>query len=684
MASAAERMAWAARFCLLRAAPILMTLLWFANVLMDPNSRWLRIAIFLTYFILGLKNLRLSFVLLLVSCLWFETTILALGFPNQFVIEIAAVGCMAAAFVQTNRGNAKFGSIKALFAHPFVPLGIFTVGATVLSIASFAGQLKYLAPEFRPPLFLSLIIRRLWDWDAVSNPIHGATIAFGYLIQIIFYGHLFAMRATLFPRRERILDYLIMGFWPVLACALFQHLAPELRFARLSLDYGGTLQNGNHLSFVAAIVMLLVAALAAERGKFSTSVNVSLLLSLIGLIAGNGRTSWLALGISGVCLAPLLWSRLRRKGPQHTKTLVAIGLLACSIIIAIGSFTNIANDVLYYWRNATSVLSQVTLTKLAYIGGRKEHLEMALNLIRQHPWVGYGPGNFMSMTGSPLDIHNVFIGWLWQFGFLGVSLLVVTTLYFGVWIFHLLRFQGQDISKLCFAALCLILLLSLPIDTYLSFRSIALFVGILFCYFIDQFEHQVWQNTSKILCIVSGVLGIIAGSLTIKAPLMHVPAMNREAPMESAAGDPTDRDPSYNFSWYGMSASKLLEPGMCLSMGIRATPGFSENHLTASRVHGNEILTFWGLNQSPNSAIRNYRFIVSDSWHTFCFCLNPDPTCTLSNPCYLKVNADHGAYLSTLFPLIDDRFVAFGLRGSTYAPMQEKNSVEECEYLAQF
>ena len=244
------------------------------------------------------------------------------------------------------------------------------------------------------------------------------------------------------------------------------------------------------LSLIAAASLLHY--LFSVKGITSIwTVGVLIALTFVIVFAGNllillqSRTAYLATTIGlAVWQGSLIGSAFLRRKTEAYKLKWAIPIVIVAVIAAISAFhfslivQRFDNSVrLYLEFTADFVLGRKVKTTSIPVGGdeRLQIAAVAIDLIRQRPWFGWGPdassllGVFSPLSGIRIftQFHNGYLQMLVSFGFAGAALMLVLLIVL-VWSAFGTRAQTAPPARLSpplFAA-------ALSLSAYLSISNI--------------------------------------------------------------------------------------------------------------------------------------------------------------------------------------------------------------------
>lgn len=196
-------------------------------------------------------------------------------------------------------------------------------------------------------------------------------------------------------RARAVVGILALSATLAAATSLAQAYGVESDFFSANRAPGGTLGNRNFVAHVAAMAVPMLIWLTATARTFTGAVlpAVGVLVCAAALVLSRTRAAWLAIALTTVVLVPIL---LRYRGtvraatePRRGRMLmvaVAIGLTGA---LAIPNTLDWASDSPYL----DSVRDVVNYREGSGAGRLKQYLN-SLEMVRAHPVLGVGPGNW--------------------------------------------------------------------------------------------------------------------------------------------------------------------------------------------------------------------------------------------------------------------------------------------------
>ncbi len=608
------------RNSLLKMVPLLLGAMAVLSIVLDEQSRYLRLAFFLPFLVGGLLVPRLSFWALIPAALWFHLKTVQWGYPNQFVFEFSVMAWLTAMAIRhrpstrriTNKGSFQFFS--RLIAHPFFLVMAFCVISGLLSFAIAYGELKaFSLLRLTPHAFVTTAARSLFAWQ-VTGPLHPLSLVTAYSIYLCLLARLAEDHGRLHITRWAFVDVVMLSALPVFAMAVGQYYLPSLFSRQFAVDVSGTFQNGNHLSFFAALVILFAAwrFAAAKRGDVVVRGFTLLigLLSLFPLLVGRGRNAWIGLATaSAISFVYFIWPRLTR-----IFRYVLSGVVATTLVVA----------TVMLWRGSGFGGSSLRLLDAE----RAKQMLIGWDLFWRHPWQGIGFGNFFLYADLGFDIHNLYQGVLVELGIFGLLTTLVGIVLFAKAVFF------SD-SRLPFAfelrpqvavsmAVAVMLLVTGVLDVFFTYRY---FLFILLLWFALELLHlpdmtfvrvsyQFWLRRSFM------VVSLLAAAVGLSG-LFYAPQSRAllKGSYQIEKWDELGR----NYRWHGPIAELAWNPANCLRFVVRpvSVPGLQV--LTLSFLapdtkvpDGMRIREYLRWHQSLSN--KTTSALYSDTWNLVCAC----------------------------------------------------------------
>jgi O-antigen ligase len=416
-----------------------------------PSEGLLRILFALLFFVVTVFKQHAGLLLICFSASWWEIPTLEAGFTNQFIIESGIIGYVIA-IAMTNRRHATEWS--AASKHPMFHILAFTVAFSLVSIPITWGYWSARTPLGELSAAIQYILPRIMDWNSQDSYSHPWSMMFGFTVQIAF---ILAINRHIeigsFKHKQNskiahnVFTAMVIGTCPVVFCALLQKF--EIIGTKYAPDFGGTLQNGNHLSFVCGLMMIfalyLIYGLRNRRKFFSLMAViffVAFLLNFVGLFLGRGRSSWIAFLTSGFFVCILLLSvAYRNLNFQKFRKVSLVALvsilfflgLAHWLVRSLGDAEKALIDQIYI------LVSEHRWLELLTVSGRLDSYKIALSAIYDRPLTGIGLGTFFSSAGLNIDLHNIYLLILVELGFVALVPLAFAS-------FSLVRLLSRDLK----------------------------------------------------------------------------------------------------------------------------------------------------------------------------------------------------------------------------------------------
>lgn len=365
----------------------------------------------------------------------------------------AALGIAAAFLV---RGKQRLAIVLTIL---FVVLTVFPVNSprghlafatgTVVAVALLAfvlllsGRTRYLPWAYMPFLVWSLLLMCVyWPTDEknLGNYANLLLAVGAYMI-----GKWVATQLSLVQDSTRIIAWLFLGL--VIAQTLVMVLQ-TLGVAVFALEgrtaeFEGGRANGTlwHPAVIGKILILLMILIlpltvAADR-RTQVLANWGMFLALIPVGLSGSRSNFIA-----ILAVIFVWILLRRRTAGTSGRfwlIVVVGAVALFFLDAI--IARFQQDPL---------------------GGERGHFqEVALKLISEHFWLGVGPdayidraGEFDALTAAGWPVHNVFLLWLAELGFVGAVLWIAPMVVLLIQALGRVRSAGEggDFSRAYIAA----------------------------------------------------------------------------------------------------------------------------------------------------------------------------------------------------------------------------------------
>jgi O-antigen ligase len=358
-------------------------------------------------------------------------------------------GIQALVLIILAGGPLAFGAVDPI---PFAIIAFLTCG-----VAALWAVRVWVNPQ----------LRFLWPpvcWAVVAFVIYAVIryakadieyVARGELLHVLVYGFLFLAIVNNAHRQEAaqfVACALIFLAMCIAGYAVFQFVANSDRVWNVFKPYAhrgtGTYINPNHLGgFLEMVLPLALAFVALSRFKAVSRIlcGYAAIVILAGILVTNSRGAWLSTGIDLFLFAVvLLFNR------SHRKIALAVLLLfATAAAISIPK-----NPFLHHRARQLIDPNGKVADDMRFALWRP-----AVELWREHPWIGVGPGLFDSrfrqyrpetVQLQPEHAHNDYLDALADYGMIGVSIIgaaIILTIgaAFSAW--RELKPNNRDISK---------------------------------------------------------------------------------------------------------------------------------------------------------------------------------------------------------------------------------------------
>lgn len=301
----------------------------------------------------------------------------------QWAIGLAALGGALAAVTYRSFDLDRFFVPKELALH---------AGALVIAVvlAARAGTRTRSASDTALAFWLGLsVVSAMFatsGWHAIR------ALALSLSAGAVFWG----ARAAYESGRSRQVVILIGAATTFAALSsLIQAYGIDLDLFAANRAPGGTLGNRNFIAHVAAMGLPILLWLAATARSSSRALGgaFAILVLTAALVLSRTRAAWLALVVWGVVALPLAWNGrasiaaalVPRRGALLVGALAAGTLMA----LALPNALDWKSDSPYL----DSVKGVVNYREGSGAGRVKQYLN-SLKLVRQHPLLGVGPGNW--------------------------------------------------------------------------------------------------------------------------------------------------------------------------------------------------------------------------------------------------------------------------------------------------
>ncbi len=482
-----------------------------------------RLAFALVIFIIALRKLSHGLLAICLTIAWWEIPTLKWGLTNQFLIESGVIGFLLASALKQRKTPIELSTVAR---QPFVPFFIYAIAFSLISIPISWGYWSAQIPKAELYGAFKYIVPRLADWNSQDMFSHSWSLLFGFAVHTSLVGEIIRSRRRAENQQrgnenlslEQVLSAIVVGSIPVVTYATMQKF--QVVQIIFSPDFGGTLQNGNHLSFFSALVFIfsvyLLTIPKSSRPLHKSVFFVTLLTSLVGILIGRGRSTWIGLGVVGLaCGIKFIFRFLAdadfRLSTSRIKSLgvavVFIGLFALLALQLLGE----SEERLV--RQLWILMSEGRWSELIMVSGRSQAYEVAVSALLENLATGIGLGNFFSQAALGVDLHNIYLLLLVEFGFFAL-----VPFYFmlksAVPLFrpNATITAAQRNMVIAVALLCSVVGLG---DVPFLYRSLLLILTVLFAMLVSTRSHQESERGS-LKFMVS--FGVFAGLLTLLSP----------------------------------------------------------------------------------------------------------------------------------------------------------------------
>jgi len=350
----------------------------------------------------------------LLNYLIFRVDLLAFGF---FIVAVSALGLMLV--------DWPFGAFIALVISSLIPIFTVRIFAWHAKAEDFVAPLVALAIAGQVVIFHRRVHLRMLDWllivliglnflsSYINSPQPGATLkwALQFTLTAISYFVVVQLVVNRGNLHKALNIFLILGATEVLFGVLC-YISYLVAGTRLGIAFFSYLENAPGVmgslwepnifgGFSAALaVMFLLYRVTSEsrHGWYS----LGFLLASIALLLSLARQGWIAFAAG---LLFLFWYQVSRNKVSFPKV---FALAAIVLLISVGlGFLAAQNDVYLQRRleTMTHPMQEYTFNQRVY------HGLMALQHVREHPWLGWGTNSFSLFWNWQTD-EGVAPAWL--------------------------------------------------------------------------------------------------------------------------------------------------------------------------------------------------------------------------------------------------------------------------------
>lgn len=502
---------------------------------------WIRLGLGVATWILTVAHPGAGLCSVAASVVWYEVPSLRLGAPNQFLIEGSMAGFVLGSLCsrrkQLSADTPAF--LQATLLHPLVLPWAFAIMIGTLGFSAALGQQHALAFDFLSRgRAVTAFLRDLWLWDVLS-PTHGLTVLLAWSLQVLFILETQAV-LTLYQRSAwTVRTAFLCGAIPVFAYAWCQWFEVPGFPIEFSVDIGGTMQNGNHLAYYAALVLLtgllsrspddLRSSAETPARPFSLLSLAFVTMAFAMILIGKGRASLFGVLLVGAGLAFVRWrswakpaintpyDRVRALTRNH-RTWFGVGVVAM-LTLALLLVTLAGTDF------ASLVLSDIKkvlrgdFLGILFSNNRRENIMAGLSLAKNHLGLGIGAGNFFVRSEADIALHNGFLALLVEFGMGAMVALATSASLLFAYLLTLRRERKQlPLLAIAVAAFCALVLI---VDPILDYRSLLTATSLIFSLGLHPvLTHRPPSYTLMTPAwIATLVLGFLMGIATIQHPV---------------------------------------------------------------------------------------------------------------------------------------------------------------------
>ncbi len=640
---------------LLKFIPLTLAVMALFAIVVDPESRWLRVAFFVPFFLGGLALPQVFFWLLIPAALWFHLPILQWLYPNQFTFEFAVIAWLAALALRkplTSTRDARRHDqnwFLKFFAHPFALILLFSVVAGSVAFCVTFGELRaFSAAPYTMQGVARTFAAAIAAWN-IEGPLHQISLLLAYITYLCLLARLVEDRDKLGLQQEIYAPVLYLSAVPIYIMAIGQRYDRSIFRREFAEEIAGTFQNGNHLSFFAAFVILVAFWRLAERRSISPLSMVmslaAILLSLPILFLGGGRNAILGLVVGlGVATLYHFWNRL----PALVRGLVFIMSLALFVAAV---FSPSLHTQFYDFA-----------TRMPR-GDRMPQMQFAWQLFKAHPWQGAGLGNFFLQADMGYDIHNLYLGIMAEQGVFAFLALLLSMCFYAAHVYipeSRSKYAAQDRSPLSASlAIATLVFVCGFLDIYLSFRYFLFLLLVWFALDVLRLSDNKFARSSIASFIPVAALTVVLCALLVGLSGLVASPQSRAVVKRSYD---TTFWPEYrrHFTWHGPASEHvwpldkcsrfMVKPAIAEGMGVLTLGFLPPGVAVPSAMRLSEFARWQSALQYKRTAV-----IFSDGWSLTCVCPGAElqqkyaDICRVDpGSCRLYLGYGGGAYLSMM------------------------------------
>ncbi|MBN2081858.1 O-antigen ligase family protein [bacterium] len=368
----------------------------------------------------------------------------------------------------------------ALFFLPLMGGGYSSGGAfqTAFVLLPLAAALAWWFCHRRPPL--ALIVLLIYSLGVLVLPwwVQGGRELWYYLLALPAAWIATWVMLNQVPARARWLWPVVTGGALVVAVYAWALWAVT---GRLGYQLIGTF--GLHNAFAGYLLLAwpaaLIALLAEERKLWRWAYALSAVLLVATLVLTYSRAAWLTLLLQLFALAGwALWRRLAGQPAVERVAGISAGAIAA---VCLG---------LLFLPPVQAALARLLDFQGYSFQGRLRFWQAALEIFRDHPWLGVGPGNFafvypqyqLDYIYYSVDPHSWVLQLLSELGLFGLLIVLAVIAGTGWWIRRLWRATGGSAIAIVLIVAVVGSLLHAAVDFDYTFASTTALLGVLLAY----------------------------------------------------------------------------------------------------------------------------------------------------------------------------------------------------------
>jgi hypothetical protein len=528
-----------------------------------------------------------------------------------------------------------------------------------------------------PTKLLTSLLHGIFDWN-VEDPLHNASVIIGYSIQVLFICRLILHWNDLEFSPNRVYAVILLSATVNALYALGQVTWPSLFPYVFTVDKGGLLQNGNHLSFVCCLALIGMPVLFREAS--SSAIRFLLffqgVIVVCGAIVGRGRLPWIC--FSAVTILFIAWVLSSSSKTSARKFCTWQSIAGLSLFCILSSFALIFTGI---WQEAQffNLFQEISNTvrdkgwsDVIFVGGRQAHFLTAKDALFANVYFGIGLDSFLAKSHHQLAIHNIYFQWLVGLGILG-SLPWLAGFFLSLnHIFFRLRKIPHPSFELVISLLSLVYIGAAHLgDVFAAYRSIFTICSLTatVLWVVLQRDRFQMSGEARMPLLLLPLACSALALLSINSP--------QSIPLWTIHKQETEGDKS--FAWNGLYRTEGIAAGVCTKFEIRAPFSTFSQDISAALISpfnmpqpyfNRQQLSNWEARQQDVKLIQSIR---PNSWTPFC-------ACALQNDQVLYLSGKYGEILSVSRENFgyDPRFIGFGMSHRVDFPNTEENLNVHC------